>query len=132
MIKYICTLVLLLASPLTLWADENSEVFIISPADGEQVTSPVTVKFGAKNVDIVPAGTGHAHAGHHHLLIDAHLPDLKKPMGGEVKHFAKGQTETQIELKPGKHTLQLVLGDKSHKPHAKPVVSKKITIEVVE
>ena len=52
------------------------------------------------------------------------------PADENHKHFGKGQTETTLTLKPGKHTLQLVLGDWSHVPHDKPVVSDVITITV--
>jgi hypothetical protein len=73
--------------------------------------------------------------GHHHLLIDTDVPkDLNAPLptSDQVKHFGKGQTETSIELAPGKHTLQLVLGDQNHTPHDPAVVSKKITINVTK
>jgi hypothetical protein len=35
-----------------------------------------------------------------------------------------------LELPPGKHTLQLVMGDENHMVHAPPVVSRKITVSV--
>ncbi len=108
------------------------EVFIISPKEGEQLTSPFTVKFGAKNIAIVSAGTEQENSGHHHLIIDGQLPDLTKPMGTEVLHFGKGQTETELTLEPGTHTLQLILGDKIHQPHNPAIYSKLITIEVIE
>jgi hypothetical protein len=109
-----------------------AEVSIISPKDGDKVPSTFTVKFGAQDVAIVPAGTDQENSGHHHLVIDSELPDLSKPMGAEVKHFGKAQTETELTLKPGKHTLQLVLGDKAHKPHSPAIISKKITVEVID
>lgn len=109
-----------------------AEVFIISPADGEKVPATFTVKFGAKDVSIVPAGTNQENSGHHHLIVDGELPDMDKPMGGDVMHFGKAQTETELTLAPGKHTLQLILGDMTHTPHKPAIYSKKITIEVVE
>ena len=45
-------------------------------------------------------------------------------------HFGKGQTETQLELPRGKHTLQLLLGNHLHIPHNKPLISEKIEITV--
>ncbi|HSC07712.1 MAG TPA: DUF4399 domain-containing protein [Steroidobacteraceae bacterium] len=111
----------------------GAEVYIISPADGTKVTSPVKVQFGLKGMGIAPAGVAFENSGHHHLLIDSEPPaDLSQPLptSEHVVHFGKGQTETEIKLAPGKHTLQLVLGDQMHVPHNPPVISKKIMIEV--
>lgn len=111
----------------------DAKVFIASPADGDVVPPTFTVKFGAENVDIVPAGVTQANSGHHHLLINIdELPDLTKPLPTteQVLHFGKAQTETEITLEPGTHTLQLVLGNFAHIPHKTPVVSEKITVTV--
>lgn len=110
---------------------EGAETYIVSPFDGATVSSPVTVVFGLKGMGVAPAGTERAKTGHHHLLIDAkELPPFDAPMGNQVKHFGGGQTETQVELSPGEHTLQLILGDHYHIPHNPPVLSEKITITV--
>jgi Domain of unknown function (DUF4399) len=112
---------------------ETASVYFIEPMDGQTLSSPVTVKFGLQGMGVAPAGVVRENTGHHHLLIDVDsLPDLTKPLpkSEQVRHFGGGQTEATIELAPGTHTLQLVLGDFSHRPHAKPVVSKKITITV--
>ena len=110
----------------------GAEVYIIAPADGATVTSPVTVKFGLKGMGIAPAGVTFDNSGHHHLIIDSELPPLDAPVPTDATHvhFGKGQTETTVELKPGKHTLQLLLGDFGHIPHDPAVASKKITITV--
>ena len=111
----------------------GAEVYIISPKDGAVVKSPVKVQFGLKGMGIAPAGIAFENSGHHHLLIDTDPPaDLGQtlPTAEKVVHFGKGQTETELKLAPGKHTLQLVLGDHLHVPHNPPVMSKKITIEV--
>lgn len=108
-------------------------VYIITPHDGQVVSSPVTVRFGLKGMGIAPAGVEKANTGHHHLLIDmAELPDSTLPIPADENsvHFGGGQTETTIELTPGEHTLQLLLGNYLHIPHESPVVSKKITITV--
>ena len=110
----------------------GAELYFIAPQDGATVKSPVTIKFGLKGMGVAPAGTAMENTGHHHLLIDTDLSPLDAPIPADANHvhFGKGQTETSIELKPGKHTLQLLLGDQSHVPHDPAVVSKKITITV--
>jgi len=117
-------------------APAGAEVYFISPQDGETVSSPVTVRFGLKGMGVAPAGVeDKANTGHHHLLIDTDAlsgPALDEPIPADDhhKHFGGGQTETTIELAPGTHTLQLVLGDWSHIPHNPPVMSQIITITV--
>lgn len=112
---------------------EGARVYIISPADGDTVNSPVIVKFGLKGMGVAPAGIDKPDTGHHHLLIDVTdipSPDKSLPAGANFKHFGGGQTETIVGLSPGKHTLQLIMGDKDHIPLFPLVMSKKITIEV--
>lgn len=117
--------------PPKTMAPEGAVAYIISPEDGAVVGETFTVKFGLKGMGVAPAGVDKAKTGHHHLLIDMDkMPDLDKPLGKDVKHFGGGQTEVELTLAKGKHTLQLILGDKLHIPHNPPVMSKKITIEV--
>lgn len=110
----------------------GAEVYFISPGDGATVQNPVIVRFGLKNMGVAPAGTETENTGHHHLLVDTGLPALDTPIPNDEqhRHFGKGNTETALELSPGTHTLQLLLGDFSHVPHDPPVMSKKITITV--
>jgi hypothetical protein len=111
----------------------GAEVYIISPKDGAKVKSPVTVVFGLKGMGVAPAGINADNTGHHHLIVDADVPaDLSKalPADEHNRHFGKGQTETSLDLKPGKHTLQLLFADALHTPHDPAVMSKKITITV--
>ena len=114
-------------------APDNASVYFVTPKDGETVSSPVTVRFGLKGMGVAPAGVTQPNTGHHHLLIDmATPPDFNAalPVTDNIKHFGGGQTETELTLPAGKHTLQLVLGDALHIPHEKPIVSQKITITV--
>jgi len=113
-------------------APEGAEVYFIMPQDGATVSSPVTVSFGLKGLGVAPAGTEREGTGHHHLLIDQKLEDYGAPIPSDENHihFGGGQTETTIELTPGKHTLQLIVGDLNHVPHDPPVESKVITITV--
>ncbi len=116
-------------------AADDPKLYIISPLDGETVSSPVKIVFGLQGMGIAPAGIKFNNTGHHHLLIDvAELPDINSPIPSDDnhKHFGKGQTEAVIELPPGEHTLQLMLGDHMHIPHDPVVISKKIKINVEE
>lgn len=114
-------------------APDGATVYILSPKNGATVTSPVTVRFGLSGMGVAPAGVERAKTGHHHLLIDVdQLPDLTKPIPGDEhhRHFGGGQTEVVLELAPGQHTLQLLLGDHTHVPHNPPVLSEPVTITV--
>ncbi len=119
------------AAPRTPSAD-GARVFFITPADGETVSSPVTIEFGIEGMAIVKAGDDTPHTGHHHLLIDTDLPDPGLPIPADENHihFGDGSTSTQLSLEPGNHTLQLLLGDHLHIPHDPPILSAPITITV--
>jgi len=111
-----------------------AQAFFVNIKDGDTVTSPVKIKFGITGMEIVPAGTIKPNTGHYHLLIDTDLTDEQKklpiPKDDQHLHFGKGQTEATIDLKPGKHTLQIVMGDGNHMLHNPPVMSDKITVTV--
>ena len=113
-------------------APEGAGVYFISPADGAEVASPVTVRFGLRGMGVAPAGVQTSNTGHHHLIVDASLPAEDRPIPNDEnhRHFGGGQTETTLDLSPGTHKLQLILGDHLHIPHQPPVVSEKITITV--
>ncbi len=114
-------------------AHPDARVYFVSPNDGDVVSSPVQVEFGLENMQVSPAGIDLPFAGHHHILINMdELPDLSQPLPAtdSLVHFGGGQTGTTLDLPPGEHTLQLVLGNHLHIPHAEPVVSEKITITV--
>lgn len=112
---------------------KDANLYIISPADGQAVHSPFTVQFGLSGMGVAPAGVQQAGTGHHHLLIDVDsLPPLDKPIPSDDRHrhFGGGQTEVTLDLPPGEHTLQLLLGGADHVPHDPPVVSERITVHV--
>ncbi|MHA7925206.1 MAG: DUF4399 domain-containing protein [Marinobacter sp.] len=130
----------LLTAPVAAFAESmmseapaNAGVYFVQPTDGATVDQTFKVVFGLRNMGVAPAGIEKSGTGHHHLLIDTEVPsDLSKPLPAtdQVKHFGGGQTETEITLSPGKHTLQLLVGDHMHVPHNRPVVSEKITVMV--
>lgn len=115
-------------------APDNAYLYIGWPNDGQVIQSgkPFRVWFGLRNMGVAPKGVNYPNTGHHHLLIDTDLP----PAGQEIPsdrnhlHFGAGETETTLELPPGKHTLQLLMGDYRHVPTVPMVYSKKITITV--
>jgi hypothetical protein len=110
----------------------EATVFFVSPADGATVSNPISVVFGIEGMTVAPAGQDVPHSGHHHLLIDTGLPDLGLPIPKNENyiHFGDGSTATEITLPPGKHTLQMLLGDHLHIPHDPPLMSEIITINV--
>lgn len=115
--------------------NSDARVYIIWPYDGEKVSSHgFWLRMGLSNAGVAPAGIDKPNTGHHHLLIDTDLPPLDEPIPNDKNHlhFGAGQTETRLELPPGRHTLQLLFGDAKHVPHNPPLYSKKITVIVVQ
>jgi hypothetical protein len=116
-------------------APEGATAYIIWPSNGAVIRGgKFWLRMGLSGAGVCPAGIDRPHTGHHHLLVDVDLPPLDEPIPNDKNHlhFGGGQTEVRIELPPGKHTLQLLLGDADHVPHDPPVMSKKITITVTE
>jgi hypothetical protein len=114
-------------------APKDTFLYIIWPGDGAHLKGAFWCRFGLRNMGITHAGDTTANLGHHHLLIDVdETLDLDQPIAQDRKHlhFGAGQTEVRLDLPPGAHTLQLVLGDADHIPFDPPVVSKKIKITV--
>ena len=121
------------ASELATESPAGASTYIVIPKDGDIVPPTFKVVFGLSGMGVAPAGVEIEHTGHHHVLVDQEsLPEQGVPMGSPPMHFGKGQTETEITLEPGTHTLQLILGNHLHVPHNPPVVSEKITITVKE
>ncbi|HQW81260.1 MAG TPA: DUF4399 domain-containing protein [Pseudomonadota bacterium] len=121
------------AAPVPTPAPAGAGVYFIEPTDGAIVKQEFTVRFGLHGMGVAPAGIAHPNTGHHHLLIDVEAP----PKAGEVipndtqhRHFGGGQTEAILTLAPGRHRLQLLLGDHMHRPHDPPVMSAPVTITV--
>jgi len=114
-------------------APAGATAYVIEPADGARVMSPVRVVFGLKGIGVAPAGVDRNDAGHHHLLVDTAMPaDLSLPIPNDEqhRHFGGGQTEVELTLAPGRHTLQMLLGDHLHIPFDPPIASSVVTIEV--
>jgi len=121
-------------APAQTPAPPDAELYIITPREGQRLRGRVTVRFGLKNMGVTRAGDRTSNMGHHHLLLDADDQlDPAEPIPTDKKHlhFGAGQTETTLDLPPGKHTLQLVLGDAEHKLFNPPLISKKINVTVL-
>ena len=118
------------AQPRTM--PETARVYILWPGDGQVIRGAFWVRMGLVDAGIAPAGVEKANTGHHHLLIDVDLPPLDQPIPNDRNHlhFGLGQTEARIDLPPGRHTLQLLLGDETHTPHQPPLQSRRITVTV--
>ena len=112
---------------------ENARVYILWPSDGQVVRGGFWVRMGLADAGIAPAGVEKANTGHHHLLVDVDLPPLDQEIPNDRNHlhFGLGQTEARLDLPPGKHTIQLLLGDENHVPHRPPLYSKRITVTVL-
>ena len=125
---------ILLSVTFSFIANAEQNVYFINLKDGDKLESPIFIQFGLSGMGVAPAGTNREGTGHHHLLINVDDIDTSKPIpsSSDHIHFGGGQTETTIDLPSGVYTLQLLLGNMSHIPHNPPVVSKKITIEVIK
>lgn len=110
----------------------EAKVYILWPPDGQVIHGPFWIRMGLAGAGVAPAGVEKANTGHHHILVDAPLPPLDEPIPNDRNHmhFGLGQTEARLDLPPGKHTLQLLLGDQDHVPHKPPLYSKPVTITV--
>ena len=121
-------------TPTATPAPADAELYIIYPRDGQRIRGAFPVRFGLRNMGVTHAGDTTPNMGHHHLLVDVEDPiDPSEPIPTDRQHlhFGAGQTETRLELKPGRHTLQLVLGDAEHRPFKPLLISKKITVQVL-
>lgn len=112
----------------------GAEVYFFNLKDGDVVSPKLKINFGLRNMGVAPAGSDRENSGHHHIIVDAETPPLDQPIPNDFNHlhFGAGQTEAEIVLKPGEHTLQLIMGDKNHVPHTPPVMSPRIRVRVAE
>ena len=112
---------------------ENAKVYFIWPGDGQVIRGgKFWLRFGLRNMGVAPSGVKMPNTGHHHLVLNADPPLLDEPIPADKNHlhYGAGQTEVRMELAPGRHTLQLILGDAKHRPHDPPVMSRQITVIV--
>lgn len=122
----------LAAGYVKVTATPGSALYFVNLKNGDSVSSPVLIQFGLRGMGVAPAGIEKAGTGHHHLLVDVAELDVNAPIptSDQHRHFGLGQTEVSLEMKPGQHTLQLLMGDQNHIPHHPVVISERITITV--
>jgi len=114
---------------------EGATVRISNIEDKATLPATFLVKFEVTGMEVAPAGDKTPNSGHHHLFIDLEaLVGIDKPLPATDKiiHFGAGQTEAEITLPPGNHTLQLMFADANHVAFNPIVMSKQIDITVVE
>jgi hypothetical protein len=118
----------------------EKEEYFVNIRNGDKVHSPFRVVFAVSGMGVAPVAAGNIDGtGHHHILIDLDLPpDIKSPIPFDkpdeythqhYKHFGKGETETVLDLPPGKHKLRLMFANYQHIPYY--ISSKEVTIEVL-
>ncbi len=127
--KWIAGAACVAAMAVSTIARAEGRVYFVEPAEGATVSNPVHVKFGLEGMELRPAGDMTPNTGHHHLLIDGRpIPKGEViPAGEHSLHFGKAQTETEIKLPPGRHTLTLQFGDGAHRSYG-PEVSQTIIV----
>ena len=121
-----------LASPA--YAKAKNSVYFSNVKDGATVPSKFTYKFDVTGYTVSPAAEGLIDGtGHHHMIVDGAgkftPPGEVIPMDATHKHYGKGQTEGELELEPGKHTITLQFANAKHESYGKEF-AKQITVTV--
>ncbi len=112
----------------------GAKAYFVDLKDGATIGPTTTLHFGLEGMGVAPAGIAKPNTGHFHLLIDTDLAAKDEPIPNNENnlHYGAGQTQATVTLAPGKHTLQLVMGDANHVPHNPPVMSPVIHVTVAE
>src|SRR5262245_295757 len=123
-----------LAPPAPPTAPPGSKVFFIEPTDGAEVKGPLVdgkvplkVKMGVEGIDLVPAGEQKQGSGHHHIIVDGEFIAMGTvvPKDDTHLHYGKAQSEADIALAPGDHTLTMQFADGAHMSYG-PQLSQSI------
>ena len=111
----------------------DAGVTITKPAAMSDVTSPVEVCMETKGYVVEPAKNGvNEGKGHHHLIIDADLPDLGQPVPKDSQHIHMGDGSVckTIELSKGKmYTIKALFARGNHVPYD-PAVTDSVVVFV--
>lgn len=114
-------------------APEAAKVSFGGIAHGDTVKSPVKFQMVVEGMTVQKAGELKKGTGHHHVIVDGEGVAAGTPVPADETHihFGGGQTETELELKPGKHTLTLQFADGLHRSYG-PGLTQTIQIVVEE
>lgn len=105
---------------------DDARVFFITPSDGATLVGPlvdgkvsVHVEMGAAGVRVMAAGALVDGAGHHQIIVDGDpVPrGHAAPATRTYVHYGRGQTEAELQLEPGPHTLRLQFADGAHRAY---------------
>lgn len=109
---------------------EGARVFFANLEDGQKVTSPFIVQFGIEGMEVEPAGDLNEGKGHHHVIINGTALDrgTMVPADSLNIHYGKGQTETELDLPKGEHTLTMQFADGYHQSYGEQMSA---TINVI-
>ncbi len=129
--RFSFTVITLVASFAAASEPHKASVKFVQPKNGATVAPKFKVKMFVEGLTVAPVGDSKKGTGHHHLIVDGTaIP------GGQVVpadtthiHFGKGQTETELELLPGRHTLTLQFADGAHISYG-PTMSETIEVNV--
>ncbi|MCG8556186.1 MAG: DUF4399 domain-containing protein [Proteobacteria bacterium] len=116
----------------------EGQVHFVEPKDGASVRGKLTegkvavpAKMAVEGMKVQPAGEPAAATGHHHIIVggDSFPVGQVIPNDATHLHFGKGQTETILNLAPGKHKLTMQFADGLHRSYG-PKWSASININV--
>ncbi len=103
------------ACPAATSAGSDARLYIIYPWDGAQIRGEFWVRFGLRNMG---GDAGRRRRAECRDITTSWSTSTSRSIRKSrfrpttsIFTSARGQTEARLELPPGKHTLQLVLGD---------------------
>lgn len=124
-------LMLIVTSTAFAANSQSAHVSFANLKNNAVISNGYVVKFEVSGMTVEPAGTMTPNTGHFHLIIDGALVPKGTviPKDATHIHFGKGQMETTLDLKPGRHKLILQFADGAHVSYG-PALSKTIHVTI--
>lgn len=102
---------------------DDAQAEFVTPADGDTVSSPVTVELSATGVTIEAAGDPAVGEAHFHVGVDTGCVEDGEVVPGPSDqaeadgyfHLGDGSDSTELELEEGTYDLCLQLADGAHR-----------------